>query len=142
MTEELSQEATETETTEETTPDTQQAQKGKTFTQEELNKIVAKEKAAQKKAADRDKQTWDAVETTLRGDVTFYEEKFKSIIATQTADFDPITAELFNSLPIREQLEKLSNEDFLAKVRRKNTIPTTPKSTTDNKPVFKRRQTV
>lgn len=143
MTEELSQtEATEDTTTDETSTDTQQTKAGRMFSQEELNKVVAKEKAALKKAADRDKQIWEAAENNLRSDLTFYEEKFKAIIATQTADFDPITLDLFNALPIREQMEKLSDEAFVAKVRRKNTIPETPKSTGNNKPTFKRRQTV
>jgi hypothetical protein len=143
MTDELSQtDATIDSETEEAIPDTQQAQKGKVFTQEELNKIVAKEKQAWKKSADRDKQLWEAAESNLRGDVTFYEEKLKSIITTQTADFDPITLDLFTALPVREQLEKLSNEEFMAKIKRRNTIPETPKSNSDNKPTFTRRQTV
>ncbi len=124
------------------TPDTQQAQKGKVFTQDELNKIVAKEKAAWKKSADRDKEVSSTVESSLRSDVTFYEEKFKGIISVQTSDFDPLTLELFTGLPLREQLEKLSDEAFVAKVRRKNTIPETPKPTGEGNVTFKRRTTV
>lgn len=143
LTDELSQtEATETETVEEGTGTDQTKTAEKTFTQSELNKIVAREKASWKKSADRDRQLWEAAESNLRGDVQFYEEKFKAIIATQTADFDPITLDLFNALPIREQMEKLSDEAFLAKVRRKNVIPETPKSNSTNQPTFKRRQTV
>lgn len=137
MTDETINDATVTEP-ETKAPDTQQAQKGKVFTQDELNAIVAKEKAAWKKSADREKETLSAMESSLRGDVAFYEEKFKAVIAVQTSDFDPVTLELFSALPIKEQLEKLSDEAFLAKVRRKNIIPETPKGTTEGKMPFKR----
>lgn len=127
MADETAQETTIT-APEEPKPETQQAQKGKVFSQEEVNAIVAREKAAWKKSADRDKEALSAVETNLRGDLTFYEEKMQSFIKTQISDFDPITLDLFQALPIREQLEKLSDETFLGKVRRKNVIPETPKS--------------
>jgi hypothetical protein len=139
---EQSEETTQ-EPTEQTPPDTQQDKKGKVFTQAELNAVVAKEKAAWKKSADRDKSAWEASEGLLRKDVEFYEEKFKAIIAAQTADFDPVTMELFSALPVRDQLEKLSDEAFVAKIRRKTTIPVTPKGNTSNdKHLFQKKQMV
>lgn len=123
-------------------PDTLQEKKGKTFTQVEVNAIIAKEKEANRKAYSREKETLTAVETNLRNDLTFYEEKLAGIIDVQVADFDPLTLDLFKALPIREQLAKLSDEAFMGKVRRKNVIPETPKTTTESNQPFKRRNSV
>jgi hypothetical protein len=131
-------EETETEAT-----DTQPTKKEKVFTQAEVNAIIAKEKEAVKRTFGREKEALSAVETNLRSDVEFYEAKFADVIKAQTADFDPITADLFNSLPLRERLEKLANPDFMGKVRRKNTIPETPKESGDSvKAVFTRKSSV
>lgn len=125
------------------TPETPQVKKGKVFTQEELNAIVAKEKEAVRKSFTREKETLTAIETNLRTDLAFYEEKFTAVIEAQVADFDPVTLELFKSLPIREQLAKLSDEAFMGKVRRKAVIPETPTATGEvTKKPFKRRNSV
>lgn len=141
MSDETEQDPT-TEAPEAVTTDTQPSKKGKVFTQDEVNAIVAKEKEAARKAANREKEALTAVEANLRDDLAFYEEQVGTVIDAQVADFDPVTLELFKALPIREQLAKLSDEAFMGKVRRKNVIPVTPTTAGESKPIFKRRTSV
>lgn len=133
--------ATETEETQEEAVPTKS--QDKKYSDDEVNRIVAKEKAAWKKSVDREKEALSAVEGNLRGDLSFYEEKLAAIIATQISDFDPVTLDLFKALPIREQLEKLSNEEFVAKIRRKTVLPETPKENSNSsQSPFKRKTTI
>jgi hypothetical protein len=126
----------------EVTTDTPPAKKEKVFTQAEVNAIVAREKEAIKKSAGREKDTLSAVEANLRQDLSFYEDKFTAIIASQTADFDPLTLELFNALPLRDRMDKLGDTAFMGKVRRRNVIPETPISAGEAKNLFTRKTTV
>jgi NADPH-dependent curcumin reductase CurA len=99
---------------------TQQAKSEKTFTQDELDRTVQarlrREKEANKSLVD-----------TLTADVALYEESFKKVIAAQTADWDDGMKVLFETLPVKEQLQKLADEEFMAKVHRKNIPPKTPR---------------
>jgi hypothetical protein len=128
--------------------DTQPTQKAEkvTFTEAQQNHINSL-LAAERKSAERKYQgKVDGAQSALDAQVdtvSFYEEKLKSIIEVQISDFDPVTKDLFTALPIREQLEKLSDEAFMAKIRSVTKAPKTPKANTEpTKPVFKRRQVI
>lgn len=99
---------------------TQQDKSAKTFTQEELDRTVQNRL---RRVREENKQVVD----TLTADVTFYEEQFGKVIEAQTSDWDEGMKELFTALPVREQLQKLADEGFTSKVRRKNIPPKTPK---------------
>lgn len=115
-----------------------------TFTEEQqahINSLLAAErKSAEKRYKVQADGATSALET-VKADVAFYEEQMAKIIETQIADFEPVAQELFKALPIREQLEKLSDEKFVAKVRSKTKVPVTPKSES-KKSQFTRRQTI
>lgn len=117
-----------------------------TFTSEQQEHVNAMLAAERKSAEKKYKGQLDGSVSALdavKGDVAFYEERMKFIIEVQIADFEPVAKELFSALPIREQLEKLADEGFMAKVRSKSKIPATPKSGgNENKPMFKRRISV
>ncbi len=49
------------------------------------------------------------------------------VLDVQTSDWDAAFKELFQALPIKEQLAKLKDTEFMGKVNRKNTMPETPK---------------
>lgn len=118
------------------------SQEIKKYTDADLNRIIAREKASvEKKFKGQVDGATSALET-VKADVTFYEEQMAKVIETQIADFEPVAQELFKALPIREQLEKLSDETFIAKVRSKTTVPVTPKSKGVTVPKFTRRQSI
>jgi len=115
---------------------TQQDKSEKTFTQTELDRIV---QARLRKEKETSKTQVDA----LSADVTFYETQMTKVIEAQVADWDEGMKLLFNALPVKERLEKLTDETFMASVRRKNIPPETPKN--DGKPQsggFTRRSSV
>lgn len=114
-------EEVETETTDEqkSTAD-KQDKTVKTFTQEDLDRAV-------QNRLRREKETNKTLVDGLTADVTFYEENFKKVLEAQTADWDEGMKVLFAALPVKEQLQKLSDEEFMGKVRRKNIPPRTPK---------------
>jgi len=111
---------------------TQQDKSAKTFTQEELDRQIKERLGRQKSSFDKEKETWDTEKTTYQTDLQFYEEQLGKVIDAQTSDWDAVTRDLFNSLSVKERMEKLADEKFVAQVRRKNTIPETPKSNKDH----------
>lgn len=78
--------ATENDESTETTTDTQQSNKGKVFTQEDVNRLIAKEKAAWKRAADREKETQTEAEKSLREQLTARDDVIKQNIALLKKD--------------------------------------------------------
>lgn len=98
-----------------------QGKQGKTFNQEEVDRLIQQRLRREKEAS---KTTIDALTT----DVTFYEEQFTKVIEAQTADWDEGMKDLFMAMPVKERLQKLADEDFMAKIHRKNIPPKTPKS--------------
>jgi hypothetical protein len=126
----------ESENLEEKGTGTHQDKSERTFSQAEVDRLIQNRLRKEKNA---NQATIDA----LTADTTFYEEQFAKVIEAQTADWDEGMRELFNALPVRERLEKLSNEEFMGKVRRKNVPPKTPSGGEDGKkPLFTRRQSV
>lgn len=123
MTEEIKQDPEQ----ETPTAPTQDKSGEKLFTQAELDaKIKARldrEKASSQKQID----SITAELTDLRSDVTFYEEQLGVVLDVQTSDWDAAFKELFRALPIKEQLAKLKDTEFMGKVSRKNVMPVTPK---------------
>lgn len=123
---------------EQTNTETQQDKKAKvTFTSEQqahVNSLIAAERKATER---RLKVQLDGTQSALdarQADLTFYEEQLSKVIEAQTSDWDAGMKDLFNALPVRERLEKLANDDFMAKVRRRNLIPKTPKSDETEQP--------
>ena len=129
------------ESAEEEQTDTEQAQDKKptkvTFTPEQqahVNSLVAAERKATERRLKVQLDGTQAALDTRQADLTFYEEQLSKVIDAQTSEWDAGMKELFNALPVRERLEKLANEDFMAKVRRKNVIPKTPKADETERP--------
>lgn len=109
---------------------TDQAKTEKTFTQTEVDRLVQQRLRREKEAS---KTTID----TLSADVTFYEEQMTKVVEAQTADWDEGMKTLFNALPVKERLQKLSDEAFMATMRRKNIPPKTPKEEGQGTVTFK-----
>lgn len=118
------------------TADTQDKTGEKKFTQADLNKHV-------QTRLKRETSKWETEREGYLTDIEFYEQQMETIISAQTSDWDAGMKELFNALPVRERLEKLANGDFMAKVRRKNVIPKTPKESGEpNNSSFARRNKI
>ncbi len=81
-------EGTEETETEEKVTGTDQTKTGKTFTQEDVNKIVAKEKAAWKRSADKEKTTLSETETSLREQITARDEVIQTNVDLLRKDLD------------------------------------------------------
>jgi hypothetical protein len=120
MTEEIAVEAVETET-ESDAPDTQQAQKGKVFTQEDVNKLIAKEKAAWKRTHDKVSAEDETIVEGLRGDVERRNEIIQKQIAILERDLglDAETKELLEGLDtiaryewVLKKVEKLGKKEI------------------------------
>lgn len=109
----------EVEATEEKQPEPQ-GNKAKTFTQEQVDRLIQNRLRKEKETS---KTTIDSLTT----DIEFYEAQMGKVVEAQTADWDEGMKTLFNALPVKERLQKLSDEEFMAKVRRKNVPPKTPK---------------
>lgn len=106
---------------------TKQEKSEKTFTQTELDRIVKARLDREKASSQKQIDTLTAELTELRGDITLYEEQLGAVLDVQTSDWDGAFKELFKALPIKEQLAKLKDADFMGKVNRKNVMPITPK---------------
>lgn len=142
MADELEQQgqAAETETTEQVTGSNQQKQTA--FTQEEVNKIVAKEKAAWKRSQDKLTGDHETLVDGLRKDLTARDEIIAKQLSILEKDLglDEETQELLEGLDTVARyawvLKKLEKSE-------KKEIPRTPRA--EGEPVqnpFKRTQTV
>lgn len=128
MTEELKQgDATETEAPEEKATGTDQTKTEKTFSQEEVNKIVAKEKASWKKSADHEKDGWTETEKSLKASIKEREDVIQEAVDLLKKDLnlDEDLQELFDGMDTLAQYKWL-----MKKVEKtgKQQIPRTPRS--------------
>jgi hypothetical protein len=130
------------EETEGDAPDTQQAQKGKVFTQDELNKLIAKEKAAWKRTNEKVSTDHETIVEGLRKDITSRDELIAKQIDLLVSDLglDEETMELLNGLDVLAKYEWVVKKIEKAG---KQEIPRTPKSSGEAKAnPFRRTQTV
>lgn len=122
MTDELEQEqATETETEEKGTG-TDQTKTVKTFTQEDVNKIVAKEKAAWKRSSDKASTDHETIVDGLRADITKRDEiiqknvdLLKKDLNIDEEDWELTMADrdvLFQYDYLLKRMEKLGKKDI------------------------------
>jgi hypothetical protein len=123
---------------------TDQTKTGKTFTQEDVNKLIAKEKASWKRGVDKEKETWTTAEQTLREQLTARDEiiqknvdLLKKDLNIDEEDWELTMADrdvLFQYDYLLKKVEKLSKKD----------IPRTPKGEGERneKFTFTRRNTV
>jgi len=104
---------------------TDQTKTEKTFTQTDVNKIVAKEKAQWKKSADSATSTLDESITTLRKDVADRDEIIQMSVDLLKKDFDidEDFAELLDGMDVLAQYRWLVKK--AGKVEKKD-IPRTP----------------
>lgn len=145
MAEEIEQEQeTETTETDEKVTDTQQSKSGKTFTQEEVNKFLAKEKASWKKSADKAATDHEDLVKGLRDDISKRDEVITKQLELLTNDLelDEDTKELLEGLDVLARYEWV-----LKRVEKlgKREIPRTPQGSgkrIEGKYPFSRRQTV
>jgi hypothetical protein len=144
MTEETTIEGAATETeTEEKGTGTDQNKTVQTFTQEQVNKIVAKEKQSWKRGSDQAIADHETIVGGLRKDI----EKRDELIIQQIdllvsdLDLDEETLELVNGLDVLERFNWI-----MKKVNKagKQDVPRTPKGSGERQPSapFKRTQTV
>lgn len=108
-----------------------QGKKARTFSQDEVDRLVQNRLRKEKETS---KTTIDA----LTSDVTFYEEQMAKVIEAQTADWGKGMKALFLALPVKEQLAKLADEDFMADVHKDKapSYPRTPKEQGQGTPTF------
>lgn len=118
------EEATETETGEQSTG-SNQTKKQETFTQEQVNKIVAKEKAAWKRSHDKEKDALSGAEAELREQISARDEVISKQVAylMQDLELDEITKEL---LADKDPLEQFNVLAKIVEKRGKMEIPRTP----------------
>lgn len=128
MTEEIKNEIIdESENVEETTgenPGKKTSETQKTFTQDELNKVVRDRVAREKKDAAKLTESWETERTELTATIASYEGIVKDIVKSK---YELIPAEyqaLVDKLPLLEQYEFLIAEG--KKVSDKKPIPKTP----------------
>jgi hypothetical protein len=105
-----------------------QKKTGKTFTQEEVNALIAKEKSAWKRSHEKEKGSWSESEQTLRDQLAEQGEVIQSQVDVLKKDLalDELTLELLSEKPPLEQyrflLKKMEKAD-------KRDIPRTPQGT-------------
>ena len=119
-------EGTEETETEEKATGTDQKSTAKTFTQEDVNKIVAKEKAAWKRNADKEKGTWSETETSLKDQLTARDEIIQKNVDLLVKDLE-ISEEDWEFMS--EGKDALEQYEFLLKKSEKagkQDIPRTP----------------
>ena len=142
MTDEVVVEETEAETGEQSTG-SNQTKKQETFTQEQVNKILAKEKATWKRSADKEKEALSGAEAELREKIIARDAVIqKSVdLLKQDMNIDEDFQELLNGMDVLAQYEWLLKK---AEKAGKQDIPRTPQSQGDaiKSSPFRRRQTV
>lgn len=142
MSEELKEQegaATETETEEKGTG-TDQTKTAKTFSQEEVNKIVAKEKATWKRSADASKTDHETIVGSMQKDIEKRDEIITKQVELLVKDLglDEETLELLNGLDVLARYDWI-----LKKVEKagKQDVPRTPKASGERQPARPFRKT-
>lgn len=122
---------------------TDQTKTEKTFSQDDVNRLIAKEKSTWKRQHDKDKEIWSDAEETLRKQVTDLGEAIQSQVDTLKKDLelDDLTLELLNEKSPLEQYR------FILKKMEKSAktdIPRTPRGEGNLPPAqpFKRTNSV
>ena len=119
--------ATDETTTEEKETGTDQTKTGKTFTQEDVNKLIAKEKASWKRGADKEKETWTTAETSLREQLTARDEIIQKNVDLLKQDLNIDEEDWELTMADRDVLFQYDYLLMKAEKLSKKEIPRTPK---------------
>jgi archaellum component FlaC len=125
--------AEEVTTEEESTTVTAQAKSDKVITQADFDREIKNRLARQKSTFDKEKEGWE----TERSGLTATNDKLSKIvveryIAQMTKDFSPFALEIFNKLPLDEQLETLDKPEAVESLK-KPVITSTPRASDKQK---------
>lgn len=98
----------------------------KKYSDTDLNRIIAKEKAAWKRTADKDKESWDGNEKSLQDQVKARDEVIQSQVdfLKKDLELDEITLELLGEKDALEQYKMMLK---IMDKQGKLNIPRTPK---------------
>lgn len=125
-------ETTQTETVE------AQAQEKK-FSQDEVNKLIAKEKRSWEKKFESIQNEFNTFKGEIEQEQTKREEKVKTQVGEMKKDLPPQIMKLLDKLTIQEQFDYLNDPEN--KIEKK-TIPSTPKEKEDASPKQKKLPTL
>lgn len=128
--------ATENENTneEDTTTDetvTTQEKKEKVLTQSEVNALLAKEKRDWTKKLEKVQSDYDTLQASFLEKEQAEEKRTKEIVDGMKEGLPKSITSLLDMLPVKDQLEFLSNKDNDLTVDSKKVIPQTPKEKGD-----------
>lgn len=104
---------------------TEQVKTEKTFTQEEVNKVVAERLKREKEQAKKQVEDVSSEKLQLEEIIKGYEERFEKLLAPQLADIPDEFKPLVDKLTVLEKLEWLASRNT-SKTDKKG-VPVTPK---------------
>lgn len=127
MTEKTEDVEEEVETEPEKGTGTDQTKTGKTFTQDDVNKLIAKEKASWKRSADKEKATLSETEQTLRDQLTARDEIIQKNVDLLKKDLNIDEEDWELTMADRDVLFQYDYLLKKAEKASKKDIPRTPK---------------
>lgn len=108
----------------------------KTFSQEEVQKLIQERVRREKSSFDKEKGEFSQREADYLDQIKKYEDTLQKMISSQMESLPESVKKLLSKLSVFEQLEWLSDSSNL--IQKKN-IPSTPKENPDNKEIKPRK---